>query len=218
MEKSKVRITYEINNMETSPIPEWIKEVEDICQEKKRKKLLKSRREYDHAIELIQKTIPPSLLILTRLEEQKIIKTYLDDMLKKEWIRSSKSLMRTALFLVLKKSGKRPVIDYRKLNNVTISDSIPLLLIQDTLDQLNKVKYFSKFDMKDAFNQIRIRKEDEWKTTFRIRYETFEYLVMSFELINVLGTFQRFTNHVLREELDKDTMVYINDIFVIRKT
>ena len=69
--------------------------------------------------------------------------------------------MRTALFLVSKKSDKRFVIDYRKLNSVTITDSISLPLIQDILDQLDKTKYFSKFDMKDAFNQIRIRKEDE---------------------------------------------------------
>ena len=60
--------------------------------------------------------------------------------------------MRTALFSVSKKSNKRLVINYRKLNNVIITDSISLLLIQDILDQLNKTKFFSKFDIKDAFN------------------------------------------------------------------
>ena len=69
--------------------------------------------------------------------------------------------MKTALFLIPKKNGKRLVIDYRKLNNVTITDSTPLPLIQNTLDQLSKTKYFSKFDIKDVFNQIRIRKKDE---------------------------------------------------------
>ena len=60
--------------------------------------------------------------------------------------------MRTVLFLVLKKNKKRLVIDYRKLNNVTITDSTLLLLIQNILDQLSKTKYFSKFDIKDVFN------------------------------------------------------------------
>ena len=69
--------------------------------------------------------------------------------------------MRVVLFLVFKKDNKRLVIDYRKLNNVTITDLTLLSLIQDTLNQLKKVKYFSKFDIKDVFNQIRIRKEDE---------------------------------------------------------
>ena len=50
-------------------------------------------------------------------------------------------------------------------------------------------KYFIKIDLKDAFNQIRIREGNEWKTVFRIRYGTFEYLVMSFELVNTSTTF-----------------------------
>ena len=60
--------------------------------------------------------------------------------------------MKTALFLIFKKNDKRLVIDYRKLNNVIITDSIPLSLIQDILDQLNKTKYFFKFDIKNVFN------------------------------------------------------------------
>ena len=218
MEKSKVRMTCELSGLKTNPIPGWMKEVEEICQEQEKRELPESRGEFDHVIELTQETISSSSLILTRSEEQEIIKTYLDDMLKKGWIRPSKSLMRAALFLVPKKGGRRPVIDYRKLNSVIITDSTLLSLIQDTLDQLGKAKYFSKFDMKDAFNQIRIRKSDEWKTAFRTRYGTFEYLVMSFELVNAPGTFQRFANHVLREELDQGTMVYMDDIFVIRNT
>ena len=69
--------------------------------------------------------------------------------------------MKITLFLVFKKSNKRLVIDYRKLNNVIIIDSTSLSLIQDILDQLDKIKYFSKFDIKNVFNQIRIKKEDE---------------------------------------------------------
>ena len=51
MKKSKVRITYKINNLETNPIPGWMREVEEVCQEQKREKLSESRGEYDHAIE-----------------------------------------------------------------------------------------------------------------------------------------------------------------------
>ena len=41
---------------------------------------------------------------------------------------------------------------------------------------------------------------------------------MSFELIDVLVTFQRFVNQVLQEELNKEIMIYMNDIFIIKKT
>ena len=60
--------------------------------------------------------------------------------------------MKIFLFLMFKKKKKRFVIDYRKLNNVIITDSTPLLLIQNTLDQLDKIKYFSKFNIKNVFN------------------------------------------------------------------
>ena len=60
--------------------------------------------------------------------------------------------MRATLFLVFKKSKKRLVINYRKLNNVIITNSISLLLIQDILNQLKEIKYFSKFDIKNVFN------------------------------------------------------------------
>ena len=69
--------------------------------------------------------------------------------------------MKTILFLILKKNKKKLVINYRKLNNVIIIDSTSLSLIQDILNQLEKIKYFLKFDTKDVFNQIRIRKENE---------------------------------------------------------
>jgi Reverse transcriptase (RNA-dependent DNA polymerase) len=60
-----------------------------------------------------------------------------------------------------KKEGKRPVINYRKLNEVTITDSIPLPLIDDTLNTIQGKTIFSKIDLKDAFNQIRIKEEDK---------------------------------------------------------
>ena len=60
--------------------------------------------------------------------------------------------MKTILFLISKKSKKRLIIDYSKLNNVIITDSMLLSLVQDILDQLKKKEYFSKFDIKDVFN------------------------------------------------------------------
>ena len=110
------------------------------------------------------------------------------------------------------------MIDYRKLNEEIVIDSTLLSLIEDMMDQMERQKYFIKVDLKDVFNQIRIKKGDERKTVFRIRYEIFEYLVMPFGLVNVPTTFQRFVNQVLQKELNKETMTYINDIFIMRKT
>ena len=71
--------------------------------------------------------------------------------------------MTASLFLVPKSETdkKRPVIDYRKLNKETVTDSTLLLLIGDIMNQIKEQNYFIKIDLKDVFNQIRIKEENE---------------------------------------------------------
>ena len=51
----------------------------------------------------------------------------------------------------------------------------------------------------------------------RTHFELYKYLVMSFELINALTTFQTYINNVLREHLDVFVIVYLNNILVYSK-
>ena len=164
-----------------------------------KKELSLKRDKVDYEITLKKEEIKSSLLIPIRLKEQYIIKDYLNKMLKKEQIRINKLLITVFLFLIskLRTNKKRHIINYRILNKKTITDLTLLLLIQDIIDQIEEQKYFTKINLKDAFNQIRIKKEDEQKIVFRTRYETFKYLIMSFRLVNVLVTFQRYINQVL---------------------
>ncbi len=57
-------------------------------------------------------------------------------------------------------------------------------------------------------------KENEDLITFRIKYETYKYLVMFFELINKSSTFQNFMNDTLMNYLDEFVTAYLNDIIV----
>jgi len=52
---------------------------------------------------------------------------------------------------------------------------------------------FSKFDLKSAYNLVRIREGDEYKTAFNTKWH-FEHLVMPFGLTNALSVFQSFVN------------------------
>lgn len=122
------------------------------------------------------------------------------------------------MFLVFKSERKRPVVDYQKLNSVTIKDSTTLSLIKDILDQIQRALWFIKIDLRNTFNQIQIRKEDEWKIVFRTQYETFEYQILSFRLINTFVIFQRWINQVLRKKLDIEEISYMDDILMTGKT
>ena len=99
-----------------------------------------SRKEIDYEIILKTNEIKSLLLILTRSKKQYIVKKYLDEMLRRNWIRVSKSLITTSLFLIFKLEikEKRLIIDYRKLNKKTVTDSTSLSLIKNIMNQIKK--------------------------------------------------------------------------------
>lgn len=87
-------------------------------------------------------------------------------------IRPSKSPYNSPVWVVPKKmdaSGKkkyRVVIDYRKLNMVTVADRYPIPEINEVIAQLGENKYFSVLDLKRGFHQIPLREKDMEKPPF----------------------------------------------------
>jgi len=90
--------------------------------------------------------------------------------------------------------------------------------MQELQDRVQGAQWFTKLDLKNGFNLIRIQQGDEWKTAFRTRYGLFEFKVMSFGLTNAPSTFQDMMNHMLSDVLDVGVLAYMDDILIYAKT
>jgi hypothetical protein len=92
-------------------------------------------------------------------------------------------------FFVKKKDGRlRPCQDYRYLNDWTIKNAYLLPLISEIMDKLKGAKYFSKFNIRWGYNNIRIRSGDEWKATFKTNRGLYKPTVMFFGMCNSPAT------------------------------
>jgi hypothetical protein len=147
------------------------------------------------------------------------LKTQLQELLDKGYIRPSSSPWGCPTLFVKKKDGSlRMCVDYRPLNAVTIKNKYPLPQMDVLFDQLAGAKVFSKIDLRSGYHQIKIRPCDIPKTAFSTRYGLYEFLVMSFGLTNAPVYFMYLMNSMLMTELDKFVVVFIDDILIYSKS
>ena len=177
---------------------------------------LPPHRPYDHTIDLEEGATPPYGPIYSMSEtELKALREHLDDALGKGFIRPSNSPAGAPILFVKKKDGSLQLcVNYRGLNCITRKNRYPLPLIGDLLDRLRSAKVFTKIDLRAGYNNVRIAPGHEWKTAFRTRYGSFEYLVMPFGMTNSPATFQHFMNDIFRNMADIFVIVYLDDILV----
>uniref|UniRef100_A0A670K5Z9 Gypsy retrotransposon integrase-like protein 1 n=1 Tax=Podarcis muralis TaxID=64176 RepID=A0A670K5Z9_PODMU len=108
----------------------------------------------------------------------------------------------------------RLVVDFRKLNLVSEPMTFPMPRIDDILTRVRKGKIFTKLDLRGAYNLIRMREGDEWKTTVFTPLGAFEYLVMPFGLQSGSACFQSFMHHVLGPLLYKNCVEFLDDVLI----
>lgn len=169
-------------------------------------------------IPIHQKVYPYPAAYATEVNKQ--VKKLLDDGI----IRPSRSAWTSPVWIVPKKSDAsgekkfRMVVDYRKLNEKTISDRYPMPEINYVIDQLKGQQYFITLDLASGFHQIKMKESDIEKTAFSINNGKYEFTRMPFGLKNAPAIFQRAIDDVLREHIGKICYVYIDDVIIFGKT
>jgi hypothetical protein len=143
------------------------------------------------------------------------LKIQFQDLLDKGFIRPSSSPWGYPTLFVPKKDKEICLcVDYQPLNAVTIKNKYPLPRIDIKFDQFVGAQVFSKIDLHSGYHHIRMHDEDIPKTTFSMRYEFYDYLVMSFGLTNAPAHFMYLINSVFMPELEKFVVVFIDKIIV----
>ena len=77
-----------------------------------------------------------------------------------------------------------------------------------------KAVIFTQLNVKNIYHQLWVCENDEWKTAFHTKYKLFKYLMMLFELINTLTSFQSYINKTLYEYINVFVVIYLDDIII----
>lgn len=148
----------------------------------------------------------------------------IQDLLANGIIRKSRSPYNNPIWVVKKKGfdengqeKKRLVIDFRKLNDKTVSDRYPIPEITETLSNLGGSKFFTTLDLKSGFHQIQLSEPDREKTAFSVKNGKYEFCRLPFGLKNAPSIFQRAIDDVLREHIGKRCFVYVDDVIIFSR-
>lgn len=101
---------------------------------------------------------------------------------------------------------------------MTVVSKYPVPIIDELLDELTGVKWFSKLDLRAGYHQIRMAEGEEFKTPFQTHSDHWVYRVMPFEVAAGPATFLGAMNSTLKPCLRTRAIVFFNDILVFSKT
>ena len=101
---------------------------------------------------------------------------------------------------------------------MTRKDAYPLPRIDDCLDTMAGSKYFTTFDLRCGYHQIRMNEEDGDKTSFVTRTGTYEFNRLPFGLCKAGSTFQRLMNIVMKGLIFEICLVHLDEIIMYSTT
>jgi len=131
-------------------VPEWLHEYGNMFSKHKSERIPLWKL-YDHAIDFMKgaKLPKPAKVYLLSLAERNSLDTWIDEKLRKGYIRPSTSPIAAPFFFVKKHNGSlRPVMDYRALNAITVKNRYPIPRIADLIESLSKASIFTKIDLR----------------------------------------------------------------------
>ncbi|CAF3506519.1 unnamed protein product [Rotaria socialis] len=172
----------------------------------------------EHVINTVPHS-PPASRPYTQPDKEEAMYKMIQEFLHAGLIQESHSPYAAPAILVKKKDDSyRFVVDYKRLNSITIKDSSPLPNMEDAIRKLGQgYSYFSKLDLKSGFYQIPINEGDKEKTAFVTPFGLYQFNVLPMGLKNSPPTFQKVMTDTLKA-CRLFSLVYLDDIIVFSKS
>ena len=151
-------------------------------------------------------------------DDRDFIKTEIQSLLKAGMIQRSDSAWRAQVLVAkdeFNRRRKRLCVDYSQtINLYTNVDAYPLPRIDEMVNRLSKYKFFSTYDLKSAYHQIRLQESQRKYTAFECLGDLYEFVVMPFGVTNGVPCFQRSMDDLVNEEGLKDTFPYLDNVTI----
>lgn len=167
-------------------------------------------------MECVPKAVPPYPI---NGPKKAFLRKELDRLLLEGVIEECESPWASPVLLVPKPKGTyRLCVDYRQLNQVTVTDTYPMPRLDDLLHSAKSTKYMSTIDLQSGFWQVPVATEDKDKTCFVTPFGTFRFNRMPFGLKNAPMTFARLMDRFRAGLGDRAVFAYLDDILVLSDT
>ena len=120
-----------------------------------------------------------------------------------------------SVVMVKKANGKwRMCVDFTDLNKACPKDSYLFPRIDTLVDSTARNQLLSFMDAFSSYNQIKMEKTDQEKTSFMTSQGLLCYKVKPFGLKNARATYQRLMNKMFAHQIGRNVQVYVDDMLV----
>jgi len=117
---------------------------------------------HDHSIPLVLESIPPNVCPYRHPFSQKNeIDKIVQELLDTHVICHNTSMYSSHVFMFFKKEGTwHMCLGFHSLKKLTIKDKFPIPIIDDLLNELSGVHYFTKLDLHSSYHRIPMKEVD----------------------------------------------------------
>lgn len=176
-------------------------------------------KSFEYQIQLTDKTPVRSAPYALAPPMMAVCRDLIQKMQDDEVIEESTSNYSSPCFAVPKPGGKhRLVVDFRKLNQKVLFESIPIPDLKTAFSWFRNARYFIVMDLNQAYFQIGVAKESRPYTAFCTPWNLFQFKRVPFGLSVGGCVLSRLVDKILHDLKFKSLVHYLDDLVIYAST